>query len=144
MTGKRAVRVSGIGARLTDDLRNPDMYTPNAASKLFVKVAVGASMGLLPEGTLGSFPAPLTFDGSVCLQLPPQYNFTAEPTQKSNIPVVYGVMHAALLCLVLMPLPLCHAGWTSLVGCAPWLHSVVPVDDLGLATGSRMRAAATR
>ena len=26
MTGKRAVRVSGIGARLTEDLRNPDMY----------------------------------------------------------------------------------------------------------------------
>ena len=33
MTGKRAVRVSGIGARLTDDLRNPDMYTPNPASR---------------------------------------------------------------------------------------------------------------
>ena len=95
------------------------------------RLSVGARMGMLPDDTLSGFPAPLTFDGSVCLELPAQYDFDAQPTQKSTIPIVYGLMHAALLCLLLMPLTLCHAAWTSLVGCAPSLRGVVPIDDFG-------------
>ena len=93
--------------------------------------AIGARMGLLPQGTQSGFPAPLTLDGSVCLELPLQYNFTASPRQRGAIPAVYGLMHAALLCLALMPLPLCHALWTALVGRAPWLRRwyALPVDD---------------
>ena len=91
-------------------------------------VAVGVRMGLLPEGVQNGFPAPLTLDGSTCLSLPPQYNFS-DAGQRSNIPVTYGLMHAALLCLVLMPIPLCHTGWTALVGWQPSLRHWVPVND---------------
>ena len=101
-----------------------DMQQPRTRN-----VAVGTRMGLLPYDEVGGFPAPLTLDGSICLALPLQYDFTTDARQRSNIPVVYGLMHAALLCLLLMPLPLCHSLWTSLVACAPSLRRWVPIDD---------------
>ena len=50
-------------------------------------VAVGVRMGLLPEGVQSGFPAPLTLDGSTCLSVPPQYNFS-DAGQRSNIVII--------------------------------------------------------
>jgi hypothetical protein len=60
----------------------------------------------LPNGTLGGAP---WIPGHTCLQLPPQYNFDASRAQATVIPLVYGLMHSALFCLALLPLPMCHA-----------------------------------
>ena len=103
--------------------------------------ATGVAMTLLDEGTEGGFPAPLTFDGTICLtgaedgqvrRLPNQYNFEKDPNQAKSIPLVYAFMHVAMLALAMLPLSFAHTMWTSASMVAPWLRSwwALPIDDL--------------
>lgn len=45
--------------------------------------------------------------GKPFLKVPPQYNFGQSQLQSMAIPIVYGIMHSALLSLGLMPIPMC-------------------------------------
>ena len=103
--------------------------------------AVGVAMGLLEEGTEGGFPAPFTFDSSICLtgaedgqarRLPNQYDFDKDPNQRAAIPLVYAFMHVAMFALAILPLSFAHAMWTSVSTIAPWLRAwwALPIDDL--------------
>ena len=42
---------------------------------------------------------------------------------------MYGVMHAVLASVTLVPLPLCHFFWTTVADNIPGVRRVVPVDD---------------
>jgi len=70
--------------------------------------------------------------GQTFLPIPPQYTFgpKGSPLQTVMIPVLYGFMHNALLCLGLLPLPLCRGLWRDIVTRFPGIKKYMPVDDL--------------
>jgi hypothetical protein len=101
---------------------NPQTIRASASTS----ISFGAQLGFLPNGTLGG---PPWFPGHTCLQLPPQYDFDNSVAQAAVIPLVYGLMHSALFCLALLPLPMCHAVWGRLVALSPSVRSIVPLDN---------------
>ena len=120
-----ALYASYVGAFVVQS-GNPTAIFTTASSE----VAFGAQIGLLtPANATGG--SPWLPDGKTCLPLPQYYSLHDDDTQRRNIPIVYGLMHGALLSLTLMPLTLCHALWSKLVGRYSWLRRwyALPVDD---------------
>jgi hypothetical protein len=54
----------------------------------------------------------------------------SERYQLIMVPAIFGVMHASLFTLALLPVPFARGVWRDLVKCAPVIRSVIPVDDL--------------
>lgn len=96
---------------------------PTASTSL----TVGAQLGLLPNGTVGG--APWLPDGKTCLPLPKYYDLDNDQLQSRTIPVVYGLMHASLVAVTLMPVPMCHYFWTVAVKGKPFVRRIIPTDD---------------
>ena len=89
-------------------------------------ISTGAKAGFLPDGTLGG---PPWLPGRTCLALPAYYDFDTSQTQRVLIPWVYAFMHGALTAVSIMPLPLCYAIWTRIVGSFPSVRHYIPIDD---------------
>eukprot|EP01046_Picozoa_sp_COSAG06_P011381 COSAG06_NODE_648_length_13415_cov_83.005783_6_plen_1290_part_01 len=110
------------------------------------EVAIGVRFELFPNTTLGGPPCTLggvpavaeliekgpIDSGVTCLPLPPQYDFNSTGPlgnryQRIWVPVLYAIMHSAMLCVILTPLTQCYWFWTCL---ADYLPRAVPVDEL--------------
>eukprot|EP00924_Labyrinthula_sp_SR-Ha-C_P013046 snap_masked-scaffold_12-processed-gene-7.40-mRNA-1 protein AED:1.00 eAED:1.00 QI:0/-1/0/0/-1/1/1/0/1296 len=75
-------------------------------------------------------------DGRTFFGLPPQYfgyaNSNLEETesvQGTIVPLIYGIMHCALFCLALLPLPICRGIWRELAYKVPTLNKYIPIND---------------
>lgn len=64
------------------------------------------------------------------LGLGPAYDLANNRAQLVMVPAIYGVMHASLYTLTLVPVPFARGVWRDLVKCAPGIRSIIPVDDL--------------
>jgi len=67
--------------------------------------------------------------GVTFLPVPPQYTIGVSDRQTIIIPLVYGVMHTALFCLGLLPIPMCRGMWRDLIRVVPAIKLYIPVDD---------------